>query len=255
MSKFWKGFQKQAGDTQVACVAVLNGNKILMGKRKDNQKWTTPGGHMDPGETPVQGAVRELFEESGIKANPEDLEHLATKHITKPDGKKLTIHAFKLDQGKHKTSVAGDPDEEVYRWIWKSIPLPSDVAENLHVQKKNVILDALGIEYPQGEEKKAAAVTGNPKPFFDALNAHYSKTVAVPGDNYDHLAAPDEDPNSAPEEVKTASIHRRLMRMRIRRGELHGSGEKLREQFAQHLAERDLHHHRHHADEKCGDCV
>jgi len=253
MHNFWKSFSKCAGLTQVACVAVIDGNKILMGKRRDSGKWTNPGGHMDPGEKPAEGAARELFEEAGIKVDPKDLEHVATKTVTKPDGKKITIHGFKLDQGKHKTTVAGDPDEEVYRWIWKSLPLPKDVAENLHVQKDNVLFDALGIDYPQ--EKTATAITGNPKPFFDALKDHYSKSSTVPGDHYDHLATPGEDPNSAPEEVKMASMHRRLMRMRIRRGDLHGSGDKIREQFAQHLLDRDLHHHRHHADEKGGDTV
>lgn len=75
------------------------------------------------------------LEEAGIKVDPKDLEHVATKTVTNLTGK-ITIHGFKLDQGKHKTTVAGDPDEEVYRWIWKSLPLPKDVAENLHMFKK-----------------------------------------------------------------------------------------------------------------------
>lgn len=35
--------------------------------------WFTIGGGLEPGEDPCQGAVRELFEETGIHVNPEDL--------------------------------------------------------------------------------------------------------------------------------------------------------------------------------------
>ena len=32
--------------------------------------WLTPGGGLDPGETPAQGASRELFEETGLRVDP-----------------------------------------------------------------------------------------------------------------------------------------------------------------------------------------
>jgi len=35
--------------------------------------WFTPGGGLNPGETPVQGAARELFEETGLRVQPADL--------------------------------------------------------------------------------------------------------------------------------------------------------------------------------------
>ncbi len=36
-------------------------------------RWITPGGGIDFGETPLEAAVRELSEETGIKLAPEDL--------------------------------------------------------------------------------------------------------------------------------------------------------------------------------------
>lgn len=35
--------------------------------------WFTPGGGLDPGETPAQGAARELFEETGLRLEPGEL--------------------------------------------------------------------------------------------------------------------------------------------------------------------------------------
>lgn len=41
--------------------------------RRDHRYWFTPGGGVDPGETPAQGAARELAEETGLQARPEEL--------------------------------------------------------------------------------------------------------------------------------------------------------------------------------------
>jgi len=35
--------------------------------------WFTPGGGLNEGETPAQGAARELFEETGLRVDPADL--------------------------------------------------------------------------------------------------------------------------------------------------------------------------------------
>ena len=39
-------------------------------------RWALPGGHVDPGETPVDAAVRELAEETGVQVDAADLRHL-----------------------------------------------------------------------------------------------------------------------------------------------------------------------------------
>lgn len=39
--------------------------KILLSQHKNRTTWETQGGHIEPGETPVEAARRELFEESG----------------------------------------------------------------------------------------------------------------------------------------------------------------------------------------------
>ena len=39
--------------------------KILLSRHKDRDTWETQGGHIEPGETPLEAARRELYEESG----------------------------------------------------------------------------------------------------------------------------------------------------------------------------------------------
>ena len=42
--------------------------KILLSRKEDRSTWETQGGHVEAGETPLQAAQRELFEESGATA-------------------------------------------------------------------------------------------------------------------------------------------------------------------------------------------
>ena len=57
-----------------AAVAILNGNKeLLMLHRKDNKKWTMPGGTLEFGESMVDCALREVKEESGLSVEIKDI--------------------------------------------------------------------------------------------------------------------------------------------------------------------------------------
>ena len=43
--------------------------KILLVKHSDYDKWLQPGGHIEDDETPEVAAVREVYEETGLKIN------------------------------------------------------------------------------------------------------------------------------------------------------------------------------------------
>jgi len=52
-----------------ASVFVINpeNKKILLIMHKKNHKWTQPGGHIDDDETPEEAALREVYEETGLR--------------------------------------------------------------------------------------------------------------------------------------------------------------------------------------------
>jgi 8-oxo-dGTP diphosphatase len=50
-----------------AAVAVQDEQgRVLMGLHSDRKIWVLPGGLIEPGETPADGAVRETWEETGL---------------------------------------------------------------------------------------------------------------------------------------------------------------------------------------------
>jgi 8-oxo-dGTP pyrophosphatase MutT (NUDIX family) len=47
--------------------AVFRNDKILLIRRRDDHTWAMPGGVLEVGESPAQGAERELWEEAGVR--------------------------------------------------------------------------------------------------------------------------------------------------------------------------------------------
>ncbi len=73
------------GTTNIPEVSVLirsDDGKILFVSRQNtgyaDGKFAVPGGHVEPGESFVQAAVREVYEEVGLKIRPEQLRHMFT---------------------------------------------------------------------------------------------------------------------------------------------------------------------------------
>ena len=166
---------------RIAKVAVIHDGKLLMGKRRDNKKWTIPGGHVEPQETMREGAMRELWEETGIEIIPQQLMPLTDLVELMDRAKKpLAVQAYivRLDD-RPSTSMMKDPDGEVERWRWVDITdgLDEEIKNNLHVPgERCTVLQALNLV----EVKKSAInVDGDEEmqPGIDNLEAGLLKSA------------------------------------------------------------------------------
>jgi len=95
-----------------AVVVVLDAtDAVLLIKRTDTGDWSVPGGATEPGSTFVSTAVDELFEETGLRADPADLVPFASlsderwTRFTFPNAD--VIHSFNLCFATRRW--AGDP--------------------------------------------------------------------------------------------------------------------------------------------------
>lgn len=77
-----RGEQKQKGEYHLVAVvySVTNDNKLLLTKRDYNKSyggmWEVTGGSVLSGETTLDGAVRELYEETGLKTTKAHLQYI-----------------------------------------------------------------------------------------------------------------------------------------------------------------------------------
>jgi 8-oxo-dGTP pyrophosphatase MutT (NUDIX family) len=132
----------------VASVAVISKGRVLMGRRRDNNLWTMPGGGLNPGEQPLDGAKRELFEETGVTAK--NLKFLGDQVVAGKSGKPIHVYSYALE-GEPQTRTDLDPDQEVQKWNWIDCRhgLPLSVASESHVPPdQNVTLKCLKIAVP-----------------------------------------------------------------------------------------------------------
>jgi 8-oxo-dGTP pyrophosphatase MutT (NUDIX family) len=71
MSDYIRGLRERIGTTvlEVPTVSVLTFDerrRVLLVRHAEGNDWTTPGGMIEPYETPSDAAVREMWEETGL---------------------------------------------------------------------------------------------------------------------------------------------------------------------------------------------
>ena len=70
-----------------ASAVVRDGNgRILLLRRGDTGRWSLPAGMIDPGEQPAEAAVREVYEETGVRVEVERLGGVVMHGTAYPNG-------------------------------------------------------------------------------------------------------------------------------------------------------------------------
>lgn len=80
--------------------------RILLIQRADNGRWAMPGGALEVGETPAQGAVRETLEETGVHSEAIKLVGMFDSRLHG------TVHRHHLYVSIFLCKPTGEPDHE-----------------------------------------------------------------------------------------------------------------------------------------------
>jgi 8-oxo-dGTP diphosphatase len=97
-------------------------------------QWALPGGHVDPGETSRTAAARELAEEAGIHAAPEELHQVGVFDGPgrDPRGRYVTV-GYRLTVISTLPIEAGDDAVRAAWWPLEALPpLAFDHADIIH---------------------------------------------------------------------------------------------------------------------------
>lgn len=111
--------------TLVYC--VRDGQVLLIERIKDPfpGSWVAPGGKIEHGESPVDGALRELREETGLRATRAELRGVITETSPRDDWQWL-LFAYVVQDISGE--VDSDGREGALRWwplsSWRDIPMP-----------------------------------------------------------------------------------------------------------------------------------
>ncbi|MFC3381562.1 NUDIX domain-containing protein [Couchioplanes azureus] len=114
-----------AADAMVTATDSVGGRWLLMVERADGRGWALPGGFVDPGEAPVDAAVRELAEETGLQVPAERWHTEAPRYVPDPrasDEAWMVTVLSRTDLGAYPTpadfpAVHGADDAARAAWL------------------------------------------------------------------------------------------------------------------------------------------
>ncbi|MET9183251.1 NUDIX hydrolase [Kitasatospora aureofaciens] len=110
-----------------ADAVVFRQESVLLIQRADEPykgSWALPGGYVDEGETTRKAAARELEEETGIVAAPEELVQVGAYDAPDRDPRERVVSvAYLLEVASGQQAVAGDDAAAIAWWPLRELPL------------------------------------------------------------------------------------------------------------------------------------
>ena len=150
-------FDRHAALTHVTASAVVVGRRgVLLHRHRRLQRWLQPGGHLEPGESPMEGARRESEEETGLA-----LDHPAggpvLLHVDVHEAADAHIHLdirFLLLGPDEDPAPPPDESQDVAWFSWNKARALSDEALAGALQSARRLIDTGAVEVPWGTSEE-----------------------------------------------------------------------------------------------------
>ncbi len=133
-------------ETHVVTSILMCEGKILIVKRSERVgsfrgKWAGISGYIEAGENPLECAIKEIREETGLKEEEIKLISEGDSVITKKDGETWVVHPFLFETGK--SEICLDWEHEQCEWIeakdlgnYETVPSLKEVLESVLSSRK-----------------------------------------------------------------------------------------------------------------------
>ena len=100
-------------EDQAAGGVVLRDGRIVVVHRPKYDDWSLPKGHLDPGESWEEAALREVEEEAGVRATI--VRELEPARYTTPKGRPKVVRYWVMDYADGEFAPNDEVDE--VRWL------------------------------------------------------------------------------------------------------------------------------------------
>ena len=126
------GFNPQIN---VAGCFIEHDGDILLIKRANgkyqNDKWSVPGGKIDKGETESDAAIREVFEETGLRIDPKKMLFIERSYVRFTDFDFIYIfYRYVLDSKEKPKIVLSATEHTEYKWVTPKDALKEDLMQD-----------------------------------------------------------------------------------------------------------------------------
>lgn len=139
IEQLWADFQSLFKEVAAAGGAVLHQERLLCIYRRGS--WDLPKGKIDPGESPLEAAVREVQEETGIQQLSVLAPLPTSYHVYREKGKRILKPTYWFAMQTDERALTPQAEEDIEKAEW--VPL-GDLAQYKNKMYRNLhgVVDA-----------------------------------------------------------------------------------------------------------------
>ncbi|MFF0200346.1 NUDIX domain-containing protein [Streptomyces sp. NPDC005017] len=121
----------------VSAVVLDDAGRVLLGQRADNHRWCVISGIPDPGEQPAECAVREVYEETGVRCVVERIVAVrSTKEVTYPNGDRCQFMDVTVRcRAVGGEAVVGDDESLAVGWFEVDALPPMTASQQFRIKQ------------------------------------------------------------------------------------------------------------------------